>query len=103
MSGDKILPEFDLRMASALIMIFLQRLTASLRNIWLLCAAASLLVASAVTRAITRSAGSSSEAWLVSEQRTSERCSSVFILIKLSFILSVNVIYGIPQPSNEYL
>ena len=85
MSGDKILPEFDLRMASALIMIFLQRLTASLRNIWLLCAAASLLVASAVTRAITRSAGSSSEAWLVSEQRTSERCSSVFILTTVTF------------------
>ena len=73
-------PEFDLLMASELIIIFLQRLDASLLNIWLLWQLMSLLAARLVIFSMIRSTGISSEAWDVSHDLTRDLCSSMFIL-----------------------
>lgn len=68
-------------MASELIIIFLQRLDASLLNIWLLWQLMSLLAARLVILAMIRNTGISREAWDVSHDLTRDRCSNMFILI----------------------
>ena len=67
-------------MASELIMIFLQRLVASLLNIWLLWQEMSRLAARLVILSMILRMGISREACEVSQDLTRDLCSNMFIL-----------------------